>query len=66
MSWTPIEDVERRSQEIGLVDKVLNAQLALTDSATAGLTHGLTKTTISDVTSQSSNGPSEPMDQGSH
>ena len=43
MSWTPHEDVEKRDQEIALVDKVLNAQLALNDSPLAGLTEGLAK-----------------------
>ncbi len=42
MSWTPLKDVERRSQEIALVDKVLNAQLAITDSVSAGLSQGMT------------------------
>ena len=43
MSWTPFEEIEKRDQEIALVDKVLNAQLALTDSPIGGLVHGLTK-----------------------
>ena len=38
-----MEDLDKRSEEIALVDKVLNAQLAITDTASAGITHGLTK-----------------------
>jgi len=33
MSWTPIEKVEKRAEEIALVDKILNAKLAITDPA---------------------------------
>ena len=33
MSWTSIEDVERRSQEIAMIDKVLNVQMAIEDSS---------------------------------
>lgn len=32
MSWTPIEEVEKRSEEIALMDKIYNAQQAITDS----------------------------------
>ena len=32
MSWTPLKDIEKRADDIGLVDKILNHQLALTDS----------------------------------
>ena len=32
MSWTPLKDVKKRGDEIMLMDKVLNAQLAITDS----------------------------------
>lgn len=31
-SWTPLDDIERRSQEIAMIDKVLNAQQAITDA----------------------------------
>ena len=31
-SWTPLEQLERRSEEINLVDKILNAQMSITDS----------------------------------
>ncbi|XP_067668281.1 uncharacterized protein C1orf50 homolog [Haliotis asinina] len=40
-SWTPLDDVERRGQEIALIDKILNAQQAITDSATPNFS-GLT------------------------
>jgi len=30
-SWTPVEDIVKRSEEFGLVNKLLNSQLALTD-----------------------------------
>ena len=76
MSWTPYEEIEKRDQEIALVDKVLNAQLALTDSPFGGLVHGLTKQgkqpQIDDVTdhmednsskSQLENSPSESQPQ---
>ena len=56
MSWTPYEDIEKRDQEIALVDKVLNAQFAITDSPLGGLVHGLAKqgkqAQIDDVTDQ--------------
>ncbi|XP_076452427.1 uncharacterized protein C1orf50 homolog [Babylonia areolata] len=32
MSWTPIEDVPKRSEEIALMDKIYNAQQAITDT----------------------------------
>lgn len=31
-SWTPLEQLEQRSEEIKLVDKILNAQMSITDS----------------------------------
>lgn len=31
-SWTPIEEVEKRSEEIALMDKIYNAQKVITDS----------------------------------
>lgn len=31
-SWTPIEEVERRSEEIALMDKIYHAQAAITDA----------------------------------
>lgn len=31
-SWTPLKDIDKRASEIALVDKILNHQLALTDS----------------------------------
>ncbi|XP_041350255.1 uncharacterized protein C1orf50 homolog [Gigantopelta aegis] len=33
-SWTPLQDIDSRSEEIALIDKVLNAQKAITDAAT--------------------------------
>lgn len=32
MSWTPIDDVEKRGEEIALMDKIYNAQKAITDT----------------------------------
>ena len=32
MSWTPIEDIERRSEELAMIDKVLNKQLPILDT----------------------------------
>ena len=33
MSWTPSEQMEQRGQELAVVDKILNTQLALQDSS---------------------------------
>lgn len=33
MSWTPLEDVEKRDTEISLMEKLLNSQTALLSSA---------------------------------
>ena len=66
MSWTPYEDIEKRDQEIALVDKVLNAQLALTDSPISGLAHGLTEqgkpVQIDDVTEQTESNTCQSQD----
>jgi len=35
MSWTPLEHVQKRADEEAIVDKILNAQLAISDSASA-------------------------------
>ncbi|KAK6192208.1 hypothetical protein SNE40_003720 [Patella caerulea] len=32
MSWTPVEEVEKRGEEFALIDKILNAKNAITDS----------------------------------
>jgi len=32
MSWTPIDEVEKRSEEIALMDKIYNAQKQITDT----------------------------------
>merc|ERR1712087_715757 len=32
MSWTPIDDVEKRSEEMALMDKIYSAQQAITDT----------------------------------
>ena len=56
-SWTPLEELDRRSQENAIVDKVLNSQLALTESPHFGLQGAFTKTegaTVQEVTSQES------------
>ena len=67
MSWTPYEDIERRDREIALVDKVLNAQLALTDSPISGLVHGLAKqgkpAQIDDVTEQTQSSTCQSQDK---
>jgi len=31
MSWTPLADVQKKSEQLALMDKVLNSQLAITD-----------------------------------
>ncbi|CAC5367147.1 Uncharacterized protein C1orf50 homolog,Uncharacterized protein C1orf50 [Mytilus coruscus] len=57
LSWTPIEEVEEKSQEFALIDKILNAQNAITDSSEPNL-NGLTKksssASLKDVTNESS------------
>lgn len=42
-SWTPIEEVEEKSQEFALIDKILNAQNAITDASDTILGVGLKK-----------------------
>ena len=32
-SWTPLKDLKRRTDEINLVDRIINHQLALTDAS---------------------------------
>jgi len=32
MSWTPLADVQKKSEHLALMDKVLNSQLAITDT----------------------------------
>jgi len=32
MSWTPLADVQKKSEQLALMDKVLNSQLAITDT----------------------------------
>lgn len=53
MSWTPIEEVDEKTQEFALIDKILNAQNAITDSVEPNL-NGLTKSQsaakITDIT----------------
>lgn len=43
MSWTPLEDVERRDAEITVLEKLLNRQAALPQSTEPNF-QGLTKT----------------------
>lgn len=31
-SWTPLDQLKRRTDEINLVDKIINAQMSITDS----------------------------------
>lgn len=31
MSWTPLAQIEKRSEELALVDKIINHQLAVAD-----------------------------------
>lgn len=40
-SWTSIEEVEEKSQEFALIDKILNAQNAITDASDTILGVGL-------------------------
>ena len=42
-SWTAIEEVEEKSQEFALIDKILNAQNAITDASDTILGVGLKK-----------------------
>ena len=32
MTWTPLENIEQRSQEFALIDKIMNAQKAIVDA----------------------------------
>lgn len=32
MSWTPMADIERRSEELAIVNRIFNAQQAITDA----------------------------------
>ena len=32
MSWTPAENIKRKDEELNIMNRVLNSQLALTDS----------------------------------
>ena len=53
-SWTPLKDVERRTDEINFVDRIINHQLALTDAANP---LGLTSQTAAVASSQSPQAP---------
>lgn len=54
-TWTPLESLEKRSQELAIVDKILDAQMALTDSPHfQGLDRqsGAARASVSDVPHQ--------------
>ncbi|XP_064598980.1 uncharacterized protein C1orf50 homolog [Liolophura sinensis] len=53
MSWTPVENIERRSEEIAMIDKVLNAQKAIMDvDSVLGLKWSSTDNTILEHTEE--------------